>query len=107
MIPLSYSGPTVVDAIFEPFFSGTTLGLDASAAGDIDGVALVGDTLLLSIRGNLEVDDLLVRDEDVFTCEELELDGGLWTCEEGEFLYVDGSAEGPAGNNDVKGEALA
>ncbi len=103
MIPVASTAGVVTGAYFEPYFSGTTLGLDGVAAGDVDGVALVGNSLLLSMKGTNIIGDFTVRDEDVVACGGLTLGlGGLWTCGIGNALYFEGQVDGGlAANNDV------
>lgn len=105
MVPVSSVGGAIVSAYFEPYFSGSTLGLDQNGNnGDIDAVALIngGTTLLLSTRGANQIGDLDVRDEDVIACGGVTVGlDGLVTCDQGDFVYFDGTTEGLHGSNDV------
>ncbi len=109
MVPVASVAGTVVSAYFEPWFSGSLLGLDlAGGAGDVDGVALInaGNTLLLSMKGTTNIatttGTLNVRDEDVIACTGVTRGpNGLITCTPSDFAYFDGTVEGLAGNNDV------
>ncbi len=106
LVRASPLGGPVVAAYFEPYMSGSSIGLDASNAGDIDGIGFLNGGLLFSTKGRIDVDDLQGgtwdnRDEDVLYCGDFVEISGLWSCQNEIGQYFDGNEDGLAGNNDV------
>ncbi len=108
--------PTLVDPVtgqilegyFEPYLSGSILGLNGSGAGDVDGVAVLGagtpdPILLLSTKGTVTIGDITARDEDVIACGGIVFapDGTIASCDVGDAVFWDGSANGVAARNDI------